>query len=152
MLSDQLYARWAITGSWEPLVQNCIRWPRPPTKMAAIAELSLILDPMGNSLKNLLIWNYLLNLNQTLLKWSLDGPLTELYKKKNLRTNQDGRHSQTLFNIGPYGKFIKKSSCLELLVQLEPNFGWMVIRWSSFRIASDDPTGQPRWLPQPNLV
>ena len=101
--------------------------------MAARAELCLTLNPMGKSLKNLLVWNYLLNLNQTWLKWSLGGPLTELYLMT-LPANPDGRHSRTLFNIGPYGKFIKKSSCLELLAQLELNFGGMVLRWSSFRI------------------
>jgi hypothetical protein len=29
-------------------------------------------------LKNLLLWNYWANLNQTLLKWSLGGPLSKL--------------------------------------------------------------------------
>ena len=28
--------------------------------------------------KNLLLWNYCANLNQTLLKWSLGGPLSKL--------------------------------------------------------------------------
>ena len=28
--------------------------------------------------KNLLLWNYWANLNQTLLKWSLGGPLSKL--------------------------------------------------------------------------
>ena len=95
--------------------------------MAATAELSLTLDPMGNSLKNLLVWNYLLNLNQTLLKWSLDGPLSELYPMTQ-PANQDGRHSRTLFNIGRYGKFVKNSSRLELLAQCEPDFAEMVLR------------------------
>ena len=118
--------------------------------MAATAKLSLTLltlDPMENSLKNLLVWNYLLNLNQTLLKLSLGGPLTELYPMT-LPANQDGRHSRTLFNIGPYGKFVKKSSCLELLAQFEPDLAEMVLRWSSYRIVSDDPACQPRWPPQ----
>ena len=69
---------------------------------------------------------------------SLGGPLSELYPMT-LPANQDGRHSRTLFNIGPYGKFIKKSSHLELVAQLEPNFAEMVIRLSSFRIVFDDP-------------
>ena len=60
--------------------------------MAATAELSLTLDPMGNSLKNLLVWNYLINLNQTLMEWSLGDPLSELYLMTPL-TNQDGRLS-----------------------------------------------------------
>jgi hypothetical protein len=33
---------------------------------------------MGNSHKNLLVWNQLLNWNQTLIKESLDGPLPKL--------------------------------------------------------------------------
>ena len=33
---------------------------------------------MGNSHKNLLVWNQLLNWNQTLIKQSLDGPLPKL--------------------------------------------------------------------------
>ena len=81
--------------------------------MAATAELSLTLDPMGNSLKNLLVWNYLLNWNETLLKLSYNGLLLEFYLMTP-SANQDGRHSRTKFKIGPYVKFIKKSSGLEL--------------------------------------
>ena len=36
---------------------------------------------------------------------------------------QYGHHSQTYFNIGPYGKFIRKSSHPELVAQLELNLG-----------------------------
>jgi hypothetical protein len=32
----------------------------------------------GWNQKNLLLWNYWANLNQTLLKWSLGGPLSKL--------------------------------------------------------------------------
>ena len=103
----------------------------PPTKMAATAELSLTLDPMGNSLKILLVWKYLLNCNKTLLKLSLNGLLSELYPLTP-PAKQDGHHGRTKFNIGPYGKFIKTSSRLELLVQFEPNHAEMVLRWSSF--------------------
>jgi hypothetical protein len=34
---------------------------RPATKMVATAELNLTWDPIGNSHKNLLVWNHLLN-------------------------------------------------------------------------------------------
>ena len=50
------------------------------------------------------------------------------------------------------GWFLKKSSPQKLLSQFMPNFGEMVLRWSSFRIVSDDPAHQPRWPPLPNLV
>jgi hypothetical protein len=37
------------------------------------------LEKRGDEIiKNLLLWNYSANLNQTLLKWSLDGPLSKL--------------------------------------------------------------------------
>ena len=44
--------------------------------------------------KNILLWNYWANLNQTLLKWFLGGPLPKLCPAFQ-NTNQDGRHSQT---------------------------------------------------------
>ena len=41
--------------------------------------------------KNLLLWNYWANLNQTLLKWSLGGPLLKLCLSAP-SCIQDGRH------------------------------------------------------------
>ena len=89
--------------------------------MAATVELSLTLDLMGNSLKNLFVWKYFLNWNQILVKWALDDLRSELYPMT-LPANQDGHHSQIQSNIGPYGKFIIKFSPLNLLAQLKPNF------------------------------
>jgi hypothetical protein len=48
------------------LNQTLLKWPlggtlSKLTKLAATAELNLTLDPMGNSHKNLLLWNHLLN-------------------------------------------------------------------------------------------
>jgi hypothetical protein len=43
--------------------------------------------------KNLLLWNYWANLNQTLLKWFLGGPLPKLCPAFR-NTDQDGRHSR----------------------------------------------------------
>jgi hypothetical protein len=48
---------------WVVPFQNCVRHFRHPTKMATTAELNLTSDPMGNSHKNLLVWNHLLNKN-----------------------------------------------------------------------------------------
>ena len=58
--------------------------------------------------KNLLLWNYWANLNQTLLKWSLSGPLPKLCPAFQT-SNQDGRHSRTKFNIGPTLWFSSKN-------------------------------------------
>ena len=60
------------------LFQKYVRRFGPSTKMAPTAELSLTQEPMGNSLKNLLLWNQLLNWNQTLIKQSLNGPFPKL--------------------------------------------------------------------------
>jgi hypothetical protein len=43
--------------------------------------------------KNLLLWNYWANLNQTLLRWFLDGPLPKLCPVIPT-SNQDGRQAQ----------------------------------------------------------
>ena len=43
--------------------------------------------------KNLLLWNYWANLNQTLLKWFLDGPLPKLCPLIPT-SNQDGHQAQ----------------------------------------------------------
>ena len=43
--------------------------------------------------KNLLLWNYWANLNQTLLKWFLDDPLPKLCPVIPT-SNQDGRQAQ----------------------------------------------------------
>ena len=53
------------------------------------------LEKRGMKLKkNLLHWNYGANLNQTLLKWFLGGPLPKLCPAfQNI--DQDGRHSRT---------------------------------------------------------
>jgi hypothetical protein len=60
--------------------------------MAPTAELSLTQYPMGNSHKHLLVWNQLLNWNQTLIRYSLDGPLPKLCLVV-LPSDQDGHHS-----------------------------------------------------------
>jgi hypothetical protein len=48
---------------------------------------------MGNSHKNLLLRNHWANCNQTLVEWSLDGPLPKMYPV--IPTfNQDGRQAK----------------------------------------------------------
>jgi endonuclease YncB( thermonuclease family) len=47
----------------------------------------------GWNLKNLLLWNYWANLNQTLLKWFLDGPLPKLCPVTPT-SNQAGRQAK----------------------------------------------------------
>ena len=60
---------------WVVPFQNCARRPHSPTKMAAVAK---NIKFGKKSLKSLLVWNCLVNWNQTFVKWSLDGPLLEL--------------------------------------------------------------------------
>ena len=64
--------------SLDVLFQKYVRRFDPSTKMAPTVELSFTQDPMGNSHKNLLVWNQQLNWNQTLMKQSLDCPLPKL--------------------------------------------------------------------------
>jgi hypothetical protein len=48
---------------------------------------------MGNSHKNLLLRNHWANCNQTLVEWSLDGPLPKLCPVIPT-SNQDGRQAK----------------------------------------------------------
>ena len=57
---------------------KCVRRFDPSTKMTPTTELSLTQDPMGNSHKNLVVWNQLLNWNQYFIKQSMHGPLSNL--------------------------------------------------------------------------
>jgi hypothetical protein len=53
------------------------------------------LEKRGDEIKkNLLLWNYWANLNQTLLKWFLGGPLPKLCPVFQ-NSDQDGHHSRT---------------------------------------------------------
>ena len=58
-------------GPWVASSQNCVRWSRLPTKMAV----KLKIQKRGDEFKEKFYWA---NLNQTLLKWSLGGPLPTL--------------------------------------------------------------------------
>ena len=64
-----------MLGRWVVPFKNYVRQFHPISKMATTGEHSLTLDTMGNYFKNLLIRNYLDNLNQTRSQWSLCGPL-----------------------------------------------------------------------------
>jgi hypothetical protein len=53
--------------------------------------------------KNLLLWNYCANLNQTLLKWSLGGPLSKLCpsgRTQFWKGTTEGSFQQSLVEIG----------------------------------------------------
>ena len=69
------------------------------------------------------------------MKQSLDSSLPKMCPVVR-PFDQDGPHSRTQLNIGPYGKFTYKPSCLEPVAQLEPNFDGIVIGWSSSKIVS----------------
>ena len=84
-------------------VQKCVRRFGPSTKMDPTAELSLTQDPMGNSHKNILVWNQLLNWTQTLITQSLDGPLPKLCLVVP-PTDQDGCTAELRLKQDPMGK------------------------------------------------
>ena len=86
------------------------------------------LEKRGDEIKkNLLLWNYSANLNQTLLKWFLDSPLPKLCPLIPT-SNQDGRQAQNR------------------------NFAEMILGWFRSKFMSDISDLRPRWPPQPNLI
>ena len=80
-----------MVSSW---AQNFVWWPYQLTKMAATAEFSLTLDPMRNYLFNFMHYYSMV----TFRFYQMTPP-----------GNQHGKNIWTLFNIRPFGKFIKKS-------------------------------------------
>ena len=105
---------WSLDG---PL-PKFVRWSRLPTKMAA----KLKIERRGWGFKqNLLLWNYWANLNQTLLKWSLGGPLPKLCPAFQT-SDQDGRHSAValllkaaLIQVNDY-RLLEASGCISTSV------------------------------------
>jgi len=76
------------------LYQICVFCTDRKFKMAAMAKLSLTLNPMGISHFHLLLWNNCRDFNQTLQKcWSVD-PLSDLCFLCRLEI-QNGRHDKT---------------------------------------------------------
>jgi hypothetical protein len=89
--------------------------------------------------KNLLLWNYRANRNQTLLKWSLDGTLPKWCPVIPISI-QDGRQAKNR-------KRAMKSSPLKLLSQSQPNFAEMILGLSPFKFVSVSAVLYPRWPP-----
>ena len=67
----------------------------------------------------------------------VDGPFPKLCPAVAF-SHQDGHHSRSRFNIGPYGWEIHIKIFLSAL--LEPNFDGMLILCAPLRIVSDSPT------------
>jgi hypothetical protein len=88
-------------------------------------------------LKKNLLWNYWANLNQTLLKWSLDDPFPKLCLAFQT-SDQDGHHSRTFQTRRflcefPIGSYVKLSSAVRVILDKGPNrrthFWMRTIQW-----------------------
>jgi hypothetical protein len=97
---------------------------------------------------NLLLRNHWANCIQTLVEWSLGGPLPKLCPVVPT-SNQDGRQAK---NRKKGDEILKKSSPLKLLSQSQPNFAEMLLGWSPSKIVSGISDLRPRWPPQRNLI
>ena len=97
---------------------------------------------------NLLLRNHWANYNQTLVEWSLDGPLPKMCPVIPT-SNQDGHQAK---NRKKGDEIKKKSSPLKLLSQSQPNFAETILGWSPSKNVSGISDLWPRWPPQPNLI
>jgi hypothetical protein len=109
----------------------------------------LKIEKRGDEIKkNLLLWNYWANLNQTLLKWSAKfgcgGHLGRRAEPPDifLEENHTMTSSSTFSSYWANG-FRRQS---------QPSFAEMILGWSPSKIMSGISDLQPRWPPQPNLV
>jgi hypothetical protein len=84
---NQTLVEWSLDG---PLSKLC---PVFPTSNQDGRQAKNRKNGWWNLKKNLLLWNYWANLNQTFLKWSLDGPLPKLCPVFPT-SNQDGRQAK----------------------------------------------------------
>jgi hypothetical protein len=75
--------------------------------------------------------NHWANCNQTLVEWSLDGPLSQI-SQLIPTSNQDFRQAKNRKR----GMKFKKKSSLKLLSQSQPNFAEMIIGWSLSKMAA----------------
>ena len=86
--------------------QNCVQPFWPPSKMDRAAKLGLTLDTMGNTYTDLLVWNHLLNWNETWMDWSLGSVISKLYLMVPT-SDKDDCHTQLCFTLDPIGKYCK---------------------------------------------
>jgi IS1 family transposase len=105
--------------------------------MAAILDAKLKIEKRGKKKnKNLLLWTYWANLNQTLLKWFLGGPLPKLWSAFQ-NTDQDGLAQWFLRRRFlcefPIGSYVKLSSAVGVILVEGPNrpthFWKRTIQW-----------------------
>ena len=131
--------------------KKCNRRFGPLTKMDHTAELSLTQDPMGNSHKNILVWNQLLNRNQTLITQSLDGPLPKLCLVVP-PTDQDGCTAELSLTQDPMGN--SQENHLVWNQQLIQNQTLMEqsLDGPFYKIVSGSCALPPRWPPQCSCV
>ena len=76
--------------------------------------------------KNLLLWNYLTEFNQTLPEWSMDGPPQKFLILFRLN-KQNGRHSRFFILIGRFSKIFFSETTGPNLTKLCKNDPWMVL-------------------------
>jgi hypothetical protein len=111
---NQTLVEWSLDGPF----QNCVRWSRLSTKMAA----KLKIEKRGDEIKKNLLWNYWVNLNQTLLKWFKfwKGPSKDHSTKVWLQLAQWFLRRRFLceFTIGSY---VKLSSAVGAILAKPPD-------------------------------
>ena len=143
---DQTMPEWPLGGV---LFQNFVKCKiDQPTKTADISRLSFNIGPyVKKCFKNILLWNCLANRDQTLMEWSLGGPLSELCPMTpSCQPRWPPISQRTVFNIGPYRKNVLKMFFFETT---SANWDHNVMPECflcrhPFRIMSDDPIRQPR--------
>ena len=102
-------------------------------------KLSITLDPMWNSWKNLFIWNCWLNWNHNWIKWSLDGIHSVIYLQW---------FSQTFLSLR---SIVSVETSKENLLWRH-NLRQKLHLRHFVKLTADDPACQPKCLPQQNLL
>jgi hypothetical protein len=140
----QLWSRWAITGSCEPLV--CAMFYRSLFVRLAFFFWPLCCLSFLDLQISLVLIEVLVPDKMFLCEFPI-GSYVKLSTAMQLSWSEGGttRHN-SLWEIHI------KTSCLEPVAQLEPNFDGIVIGWSSSKIVSGSRALPPRWPPQCSCI
>jgi hypothetical protein len=150
----QLWSRWAITGSWEPLVFIQTRrflWEFPIgsyVKLSSAVAASLVGGLKCRTQFWIISvkfgWDWLSNfIREEFLRGATQGPFHQslVANEKSWRT--DEKWWQWAKN-GIY--ILLATSSLKPLNQIKPNLAGMVPGWVPFKIVSNSPALYSRWL------
>jgi hypothetical protein len=142
----QLWSRWAITGSWEPLVLGCFYQSQKEKWVWTINFMWIshrVLCQTNLSCAAILVRgrDHQTQFWKRTIQWLFYPSLVPIQKLSNWF------QTRRFLCEFPIGSYVKLSSAVGAILVEGPNR-----RWSPSKIVSGISDLRPRWPPQPNLI